>query len=239
VRQPQYRRLAALRVRIDTNYGGAWHTISAPNLPNRFVAGLMVDPANAAHIYAVYNGYSRRWIPDGGTGHVFESTDGGATWTDISVLLPDVPSDALVLSGGKLLLGTDIGAFIANAGGGVSTAWSRLGTNLPKTSLNDVRLDPNGTTGARGVPRSWPLGDPHPVSTESGRGGWLRPSSANPRTTAYPMSGCSRRWPLGPVGAGRAPACRLCAQDATQRETREACPTVCRRPALRVPCAQG
>jgi len=131
---------------IDTNYGGTWHTISAPNLPNRYAAGLTVDPANAAHIYAVYNGYSRRWIPGGRTGHVVESTDGGATWRDISVLLPDLPSDALVLSGGKLVLGTDIGAFIANAGGGVSTAWSRLGTHLPNTSLNDVRLDPNGTT---------------------------------------------------------------------------------------------
>jgi hypothetical protein len=41
--------------------------------------------------------------PRCGTGHVVESTDGGAPWTDISVLLPDVPSDALVLSGGKLL----------------------------------------------------------------------------------------------------------------------------------------
>ena len=37
-----------------------------------------MDPANPAHVYAVYNGYSRRWIPGGGSGHVFESTDGGA-----------------------------------------------------------------------------------------------------------------------------------------------------------------
>ena len=131
---------------IDTNYGGTWHTITAPNLPNRYVAGLTVDPANPAHVYAVYNGYSRHWIPGGGTGHVFESTDGGATWTDISVLLPDVPSDALVLAGGKLLLATDIGTFVANAGGGVSTAWSRLGSNLPNTSVNDLRLNPGGVS---------------------------------------------------------------------------------------------
>ena len=64
----------------------------------------------------------------------------------ISALLPDVPSDALVFTGGKLLLATDIGAFIANAGGGVNTAWARLGTNLPNTSLNDLRLDPGGVT---------------------------------------------------------------------------------------------
>jgi hypothetical protein len=131
---------------IDTNFGGTWHTVTAPNLPNRYVAGLTVDSANPGHVYAVYNGYSRRWIPGGGVGHVFESKDGGTTWTDISKLLPDVPSDALVLAGGKLMLATDIGAFVATAGGGVNTAWARLGTNLPNTSLNDLRLNPGGTS---------------------------------------------------------------------------------------------
>ena len=59
---------------IDTNYGGTWHRITSPVLPNRFIAGLTVDPANPAHVFAVYNGYSRRWIPGGGQGVVFEST---------------------------------------------------------------------------------------------------------------------------------------------------------------------
>lgn len=31
----------------------------------------------AGHAYAAFNGYSRRWIPGGGVGHVFETTDGG------------------------------------------------------------------------------------------------------------------------------------------------------------------
>ena len=31
------------------------------NLPNRFVNALTVDPANASHVYAVFNGFSRRW----------------------------------------------------------------------------------------------------------------------------------------------------------------------------------
>jgi hypothetical protein len=131
---------------IDTNFGGTWHTISAPNLPNRYLQGLTVDPANAAHVYAVYNGFSRRWIPNAGVGHVFESTDGGVTWTDISVLLPDVPSDALVFSGGKLMLATDIGAFVADAGHGTNTAWSRFGTGLPNSSINNLRSDPGGST---------------------------------------------------------------------------------------------
>jgi len=131
---------------IDTNYGGAWHTINAPNLPNRYIAGVTVDPKNPAHVFAVYNGYSRRWIPNAGTGHVFESTNGGSTFTDISGNLPDVPSDALVYARGDLALGTDAGAFFATDGQGANTTWSRLGTGLPNVSLNNLRLSPDGNT---------------------------------------------------------------------------------------------
>ncbi len=148
---------------IDTNYGGTWHTITAPNLPKRYIAGLTVDVENPAHIFAIYNGFSRRWIPGGGVGHVFESTDGGATFTDISGNLPDVPSDALVYARGNLSLGTDIGAFFARGGQGAGTVWSRLGSGLPNTSLNSLRLNPDnqtllaGTHG-RGI---WSMPVPH------------------------------------------------------------------------------
>jgi hypothetical protein len=131
---------------IDTNYGGTWHTVHSPVLPNRYVAGLYADPANAAHVYAVYNGFSRRWIPGGGTGHVFESTDGGTTWTDISGDLPDAPSDDIVLRNGKLTLATDIGVFTAPAGHGAATHWSVLGTKLPQGTIHvDLALSSNGS----------------------------------------------------------------------------------------------
>jgi hypothetical protein len=130
---------------IDTNYGGTWHTVSAPNLPNRFLSAITVDPANAAHVFAVYNGFSRRWVTDGGIGHVFESTDGGATWTDVSGNLPDAPSDDLLLVNGHLVLATDLGVFIAGAGGGAATAWSRFGSGLPNASTNDLALSPDGS----------------------------------------------------------------------------------------------
>jgi hypothetical protein len=137
---------------IDTNAGGTWHRISAPNLPNRFVNGLTVDPANPSHVYAVYNGFSRRWTNDAGFGHVFESTDAGATWTDISGNLPDVPSDDLVVVNGKLVLGTDVGVYVAPVG---STTWSRLGSGLPNSSVNDLSVTPTGAvlaaTHGRGI----------------------------------------------------------------------------------------
>jgi len=129
---------------IATNYGGTWHQVSTSGLPNRYIAGVTVDPSNPAHAYAVFNGYSRRWIPGGGVGHVFETLNGGASWTDISGNLPDIASDALVLSHGQLALATDAGAFTAAAGQGAGTTWSRLGTGLPNASINDLTVGPNG-----------------------------------------------------------------------------------------------
>ncbi|HJP66762.1 MAG TPA: glycosyl hydrolase [Actinomycetota bacterium] len=129
---------------IATNLGGTWHEVESP-VPTRFVNALTVDPADAAHVYAVYNGYSRRWIPNAGTGHIFESTDGGETWNDISGNLPDIPSDDVLLINGKLVLGTDSGVYVANAGEGAATTWSNFGTGLPNASVNDLLTNPAGT----------------------------------------------------------------------------------------------
>ncbi|HSR83517.1 MAG TPA: hypothetical protein VLM11_04980 [Streptosporangiaceae bacterium] len=140
---------------LATNYGGTWHQINMTGLPNRYISGVTVDPHNAAHAYAVFGGFSRRWIPGGGVGHVFETKNGGQTWTDISGNLPDIPGDALVLSHGRMALGTDQGVFTAATGQGSATAWSRLGAGLPNAVVDDLTAGPGGyiyaATHGRGV----------------------------------------------------------------------------------------
>lgn len=142
---------------IATNYGGTWHQLDVSGLPNRYINGVTVDPANGAHAYAVMNGYSRRWIPGGGQGVVFETGDGGTTWHDLSGNLPDAPGDTLVLTGRTLALATDIGVFVADTSR--PTSWSRLGGNLPHASVNNLTLAPNGdlvaATHGRGI---WTIG---------------------------------------------------------------------------------
>src|SRR6185437_805966 len=140
---------------IATNFGGTWHQLDMSSLPNRFVSGLTVDPRNAAHAYAIFNGYSRRWIPGGGIGHVFETWNGGASWTDISGNLPDIASDALVLSHGQLALATDAGIFTAFEFGGSHTRWAKLGHGLPTVVVDDLTSGPDGfvyaATHGRGI----------------------------------------------------------------------------------------
>jgi sugar lactone lactonase YvrE len=129
---------------IATNYGGTWHQVNTTDLPDRYVAGVTVDPTNPAHAYAIFSGYSRHWIPGGGLGHVFETFNGGQSWTDISGNLPDVASDALVISHGQLALGTDIGVYTAREGQGAATTWSRLGSGLPNAVVDDLTKGPDG-----------------------------------------------------------------------------------------------
>lgn len=127
---------------MATNFGGTWHKINAPNLPNRYVAAITTDPANPAHVYAVYSGFSKHYIPDAGTGHVFESTNGGATWTDISGNLPDLPGDDLVVWQGHLVLATDDLVYVADAR--TPTKWSVLGRGLPHSVAADLSVFPSG-----------------------------------------------------------------------------------------------
>jgi hypothetical protein len=129
---------------LATDYGGTWHSISAPNLPNRYVAALTTDPANPAHVYAVFSGYSRHWIPGGGVGHVFESKNGGTTWTDISGNLPDIPGDDLVVWKGHLVLATDHLVYVADTH--APAHWSRLGSGLPHSVAADLTLYPSSST---------------------------------------------------------------------------------------------
>jgi photosystem II stability/assembly factor-like uncharacterized protein len=85
---------------------------------------------------------SRRWIegPGAGYGHLFKTTDGGATWNDVSGNLPDVPVNDVLLAGTRIVLATDLGVVVSSDGG---AHWSRLGGNLPYTTAMDVHLAPD------------------------------------------------------------------------------------------------
>jgi hypothetical protein len=90
---------------------------------------------------------------------VYQSTNGGQSWTDVSGNFPDVPANSIqALSDGSLVVGTDLGVVIRPAG---STSWSRLGGNLPLTVAMDVELGPDNkiyaATHGRGI---WSIANP-------------------------------------------------------------------------------
>ncbi len=128
---------------IDTNYGGTWHRLSSPQLPNRIPTSFWVDPTDKAHVVVTFGAFSRRWIVGAGVGHVFESRNGGTTWADRSGNLPDAPVNDVVLAMGHLVVGTDVGVFMTSAA--APGAWVRMSANLPNASTNDLAVSPDGT----------------------------------------------------------------------------------------------
>jgi hypothetical protein len=148
---------------IATNVGGSapanwltsdgWHFASATGLPQRFVTSIKIDPSDPTGktVYVTLGGFSSHWIPPGatgddtsqiGTGHVFVSHDAGETFTDISGNLPDAPADAVLPVNGKLVVGTDIGAFVSSDGG---QTWSVLG-DLPAMPFVHLVVDPSNAS---------------------------------------------------------------------------------------------
>jgi len=143
-------------ITVGTKSGSIWtwtDPVLPGNFPLRYVGGVAVNDGGV--LYAAINGFSRRFTEGegAGVGHVFESTNNGVTWTDISTNFPDVPASSIqTLPGGSLVVGTDLGVVYRQPG---STTWSRLGTNLPLTVDMDVELGPDNNiyvaTHGRGI----------------------------------------------------------------------------------------
>ena len=125
-------------------------------MPNRYVEALAIDPADTTGrtVYVGFSGFSRKWTegPGAGYGHLWKTTDGGATWVDISGNLPDIPVNDVLLNNGKIVLATDLGVVVSSDGG---ASWSRPGGNLPYTTVMDLTLGPDGlvyaATHGRGI----------------------------------------------------------------------------------------
>ena len=144
---------------IATNVGGVlspkkmtsngWHFAAAKGLPQRYINSVRIDPANDRTVYVTLGGYGRKWIPPGslgddvsriGKGHVFKSTDAGATFTDISGNLPDIGAeDAFPFQGG-LVVATDLGVFVARGTSG--GRYALLGKGLPHAPVFRLNRSP-------------------------------------------------------------------------------------------------
>jgi uncharacterized repeat protein (TIGR01451 family) len=126
-------------------------TDATHNLPGRPVSQFAVDRSNWRTAYVSFAGFSA--ATPNNPGHVFKTTNGGQSWTDISNGLPDVPTNSVVLDPAfpnTLYVGTDVGTFVSTNTG---TSWSRLGTGAPNVSSWQLDFDAshrllvNGTHG--------------------------------------------------------------------------------------------
>jgi autotransporter-associated beta strand protein len=105
------------------NVGQYANAIVAASPTNVFVGGAATSPTNFA-------------------GEVFETSDGGASWTDVSVeagISPHSNVHSLAMAGGNVLVGTDGGLFLFNP---TTNTWADINGDLAITQFNSVAPNP-------------------------------------------------------------------------------------------------
>lgn len=116
-----------------TTVGGFdWVDLSA-GLPDNMVTSIAVDPTDAAHVFVSLGGYSEGV-------KVYESTDSGDSWTNISGNLPNVPVNTIVYQNGSddgLYVGTDLGVFYTDNN---LSNWQPFTTGLPSTPVMELEI---------------------------------------------------------------------------------------------------
>jgi len=118
-----------------TRDGGSNWTSIAAGLPLgsaalRYVTVSDVDPAK---IWAVFSGFSSG-------NKVFESTNAGANWSNISGNLPNIPVNCIIHqqnANDALYVGTDNGVFYRQPG---TNSWEAYNTNLPNVIVQELEI---------------------------------------------------------------------------------------------------
>jgi hypothetical protein len=117
---------------------------SSSSAPNRYVTGIVIDPANSNHGWISYDGYSAttRSTP----GHVFEVTydpvTQAATFNDRSYHLGDLPINDVAFDSvtGDLYASSDFGVYRLPAG---SIVWQLAAKGMPKVEVAGLTIVPN------------------------------------------------------------------------------------------------
>ncbi len=119
--------------------GGAWSwtNVTKAPLPGRFITRIAAHPTDPQTAYISYSGF--------GVSHVFRTTDGGATWTNASGGLPDIPVNVVLVdpnNAGTAYAGTDIGVYRSTDQG---QNWAPYGAGLPNVAVFDLAIRKNGS----------------------------------------------------------------------------------------------
>jgi photosystem II stability/assembly factor-like uncharacterized protein len=115
-------------ITISTDAGVNWNRVPDGILPFGYCSSVRSFEADV--FYATYSRY--------GVPKVWRSTDGGVSWEDINGNLPDVPVNDIIVLDGKLIIGSEVGAFISDDDG---LTWQRFGSGMPSVAVFKLRYN--------------------------------------------------------------------------------------------------
>lgn len=121
-------------VRSNDN-GANWTNISdSPGFPSEYprISAIGVRPNSSQTVYAVFSGYTDNL-------KVYYSYDVGASWTNVSYDLPNIPVWSIeVDNSNNVYIGTDYGVFYKASG---ATNWEPFYNGLPNVPISDLAIN--------------------------------------------------------------------------------------------------
>ncbi len=131
-------------VSITTNGGTSWSQVGTTNLANNgsSLSYISFDPTNTSLVYVA------SVAPDATKGHLWKSTNGGTSWTQIDGATgfpTGVPVNSIQpdpTNGQYLYAGTHLGVYRSTDGG---ATWARFGSGLPLVNVTDLYIAPDAS----------------------------------------------------------------------------------------------
>ncbi|HEU5409799.1 MAG TPA: hypothetical protein VFU57_02175, partial [Candidatus Acidoferrales bacterium] len=176
--------------------------IDQANTPGRVVTQVVASPATPNTAFAAFSGFSGF---NDNLGHIFETTNGGQSWTDISGNLPNTPVNDIVVdpdnvTNSTVYVATDVGVFVTTNAGVTGTTWSELASGLPQVECTSLKLNETarilqvGTHG-RGI---WDLQLPFAAGITSALTG-ISPASTAAGSSSVTMTLTGFGFPASPT----------------------------------------
>lgn len=119
-----------------TNGGTSWTAITA--LPSGTITDIVCHNTDINKAFICFSGFNN-------SNKVFETTDQGNTWTNLSASLPNIPMNCMVLdknSNDGIYVGTDVGVYYKDA---TMTVWQPFSTGLPNVVVSQLEIYYNGS----------------------------------------------------------------------------------------------
>jgi hypothetical protein len=115
--------------------GATWSNITDSFFPNRYLNVIAASPSSSTTAYIGLSGFTG--FGDN-LGHIFMTTNGGSSWSDISGDLPNVPVNDISVDpdiANTIFVATDIGVFYTT---NLGVSWGTMVTSLPRVTVTGL-----------------------------------------------------------------------------------------------------
>lgn len=115
----------------SSNGGSSWTTIT--NVPSGTITGIACSNTDANKAWICYSGFTN-------ANKVFQTGDQGASWTNLSPSIPNIPVNCITYMNGSndaLYIGTDVGVFFKDAG---LSVWQPFFNGLPNVIVTQLSI---------------------------------------------------------------------------------------------------